>query len=104
MKKSIISVLAATAAATAIAGGPLPKIEDLDRYMTIKEPDESGFVWYKPEVENSSPARLNSSHSIGISNPLILYPPRSQFSKYFNRLPAIWANVGALATSASLMP
>ena len=44
MKKSIISVLAATAAATAIAGGPLPKIEDLDRYMTIKEPDESGFV------------------------------------------------------------
>ena len=58
MKKSIISVLAATAAATAIAGGPLPKIEDLDRYMTIKEPDESGFVWYKPDVSEDSPFKL----------------------------------------------
>ena len=58
MKKLLLAAAVLGAAGIMTAGEVLPKIEDVDKYMTIKTPDESGLVWYKPDVAEDSPFKL----------------------------------------------
>ena len=50
MKKLLLAAAVLGVTGIMTAGEVLPKIEDVDKYMTIKTPDESGLVWYKPDV------------------------------------------------------
>ena len=58
MKKLLLAAAVLGVTGIMTAGEVLPKIEDVDKYMTIKEPDESGLVWYKPDVAEDSPFKL----------------------------------------------
>ena len=58
MKKLLLAAAVLGAAGIMTAGEVLPKIEDVDKYMTIKTPDESGLVWYKPDVAEDAPFKL----------------------------------------------
>ena len=58
MKKLLLAAAVLGVTGIMTAGEVLPKIEDVDKYMTIKTPDESGLVWYKPDVAEDAPFKL----------------------------------------------
>ena len=55
MKKICCFLLALTAV---VAFAQSPRIEDVDKFMSFKEPDAKGLVWYRPDTAAGSPFKL----------------------------------------------
>ncbi len=60
MNKKCLAVAAAMCVAAGLCAAEVKstKIEDVDRYMTYKEPDTENLIWFKPSIEENAPFKL----------------------------------------------